>query len=332
MKIKIKNSALLFSIVTFVFIGCQTGPSFKITGNVNLESGTVYLQSFRNKMFFVIDSAEISGGSFSFKGMVDRPDLYGFKIKDIETFGTQYIFIENSPITVTLDTAGRGKAHITGSGANDLFEYYKTNRQDFNISSFIKDNPTSPVAAYVLYREFSYLLTADELEYNIALFDSSLKDISYLKDLEVLIEIKKKTEPGNIAINFTGITPDGNEVKLEDFRGNYLLLDFWASWCGPCRRENPNLVKAYKDFNPKGFQILAVSLDRKKEDWLKGIEKDQLTWAHVSDLKFWDSKVAEMYGIRAIPSNFLIDPQGVIVAKNLHGDELFETLSKIYSK
>jgi len=144
--------------------------------------------------------------------------------------------------------------------------------------------------------------------------------------------VKKKVDIGKQAIDFSSTTPDGQQLKLSAFYGNYLLLDFWASWCGPCRRENPNLVKVYAKFKSKGFTIFSVSLDQKKENWVEAIAKDNLTWTHVSDLKFWESAPAKLYAVRNIPSNFLIDPQGNIIARNLRGEDLEKKLDEIYSK
>lgn len=137
------------------------------------------------------------------------------------------------------------------------------------------------------------------------------------------------TQVGRPAPDFEQPTPEGGTLKLSDLRGKYVLIDFWASWCGPCRQENPNVVEVYADFKPKGFEILGVSLDEDEANWKEAIASDKLTWLQVSDLKGWQSSVAVQYGVNAIPMTLLVDPQGIIVAKGLRGDALREKLQQL---
>jgi peroxiredoxin len=211
------------------------------------------------------------------------------------------------------------------------FDEIEKQMQQVN-GEFVKSNPQSPYALFALNEYAGYDIDPATVEPLFRTLPMSAQQSPSGKDLGQKIEIAKKTGVGMYAMDFTQNDTSDMPVKLSSFRGRYVLLDFWASWCGPCRAENPNVVKAFSKYKDKGFTVLGVSLDRpgQKEKWMKAVHDDQLTWTHVSDLKFWENAVAKQYGIRAIPQNYLLDRDGKIMAKGIRGDDLVKKLQEIF--
>ncbi|MGF7080387.1 redoxin domain-containing protein [Mucilaginibacter sp. UYCu711] len=198
---------------------------------------------------------------------------------------------------------------------------------------FAKKNPTSYIGLVALTQFAGDVIDAEQIEPVFKTLPAAIQNTHLGVQIAKAIASTRATAIGAIAPLFIQNDVNDKPVSLASFKGKYVLLDFWASWCGPCRKENPNVVKAYHQYKDKNFTVLGVSLDMpgKKADWLAAVKADRLEWTQVSDLRYSENAVAKLYGINAIPQNYLIDPNGKIIGKNLRGDELAKKLASIFN-
>jgi peroxiredoxin len=320
---------------------------FVITGNVTgFTNGTAV--SFLNDQTGQPEKqTTIENGKFVIKGQVPQPS---FKVL---IFGDQppavAFFLDNSNIKISGNKNSIDKLSITGSPANNQYMEYANAIQPYQqifaegavydsnatkaverISvAFVKRHPgsyVSPLAIIRLYQATQNGATAEEL---YKLMTEPVQSSGLGQYVNQQIQESKINAIGSVVKDFSQNDTAGNPVNFSSYRGKYVLLDFWASWCRPCRMENPNVVAAYNKFHGKNFTILSVSLDQAKSAWLNAIQMDGLNWNHVSDLKGWNNEVAGLFQIRSIPQNLLIDPDGKIIAKNLRGLLLENILNQI---
>lgn len=219
------------------------------------------------------------------------------------------------------------------SARTELFPQLRAIRMDMTKveDDFVYSHPDSYVS-FELVKRKGVVIDPKKFEPFFSSLSERIRNTKAGKNLTAKLELAKKIDIGRYAIEFTQNNTADVPVSLASLRGKYVLIDFWASWCGPCRAENPNVVKAYNKFKDKNFEIIGVSLDDKKAPWIQAIEKDGLPWVHVSDLQGWKNAVAVEYGVGAVPQNFLLDPNGVIIAKNLRGEELDKQLGELIKK
>lgn len=288
-----------------------------------------------DKLHFFIENGAIS---IDAKDSVKYATAVGSKVNDDYTDYLKFVApqfkIQNDVAETMLALTPEQKKDTTLR--NGLIAKYNKVIEDIKAAdeTYIKAHPNSYVSVYLMPTVIGNVTDVNKIEPLFEGLSPAVQKTLAGQKIAKMIESLRLTAIGAMAPVFTQKDTAGKPVSLTDFRGKYVLLDFWASWCGPCRAENPNYVKAYQQYKDKGFTMLGISLDRPgaKNAWLAAIKKDGLTWTQLSDLQFWDNDVAKLYGVRAIPQNFLIDPHGKIIGTNLRGDDLDKKLAEVFAK
>lgn len=360
---------LAFSIIlTIVISGCKKTQEYNLQFNINnLENGTAYLQTLSEDGMQTIDSAAIVEGKFSFKGSLPEPLFVYIKLSGKpRRIG---LFLENTKIFVDGHADSLENVRISGSPLNEEYKKFKSllsaydnrqqelqqqyiearkvndtstlnkidklwdlldRQQNEMVLQFISQHKNSVISPFIITQRLIYSLNVNELDSLVSIFPAELENSIYVRMLKKRVQTLRNVEIGKPAPEISLDDTMGIVRTLSSLRGKYVLIDFWASWCGPCREESPNLVKAYERFHNKGFEIFSVSLDTQRDKWIEAIQKDHLTWTHVSDLKGWQSAAAGLYGVNAIPHSVLVDPQGIIIQNNLRGEALIEFLDTLF--
>jgi len=341
----------------------QAAKPFTIDGALKgLPDGTTLILQNEELSTEPLAKAVSKAGKFQLKGSVPEPNIYNLSFSG--SGQKLYMFVDPAQMKISGHKDSLGTARVTGSPSTTEFKAFqmefnpvltqlgmaaqKINNGEPDANGSIRKSYMDAAArlgtltdAYVNAHPNSYVsplallvssqVTEDifKLESRFNVLTPEVRGGAYGRMIGKMIEEGKIGAIGTMALDFTQNDVDGKPVTLSSFRGKYVLVDFWASWCRPCRQENPNVVAAYKKYGEKNFTVLGVSLDRAKDPWIQAIKDDGLSWTHVSDLKFWNNEVAQKYKVQSIPQNMLVDPEGKIIGKNLRGAELQAKLQEL---
>jgi len=358
-----KNFLFLLAFFPAVLFAQDQPKGFVVSGNITgLADGLVQIVTTTDD-HTVLASDSVRNGVFSLKGSIPEPGLYFIVLSNEQP---QYLFLENNDIHISGSKADIKNIKFEGSQSQtDFIEFNKTfnpligelngfaaliqresdekkkeeifkqydsvvAKVNAEVGNFVSAKKSSYVSAFLLSVSAQVLGDPMVMEERFNMLSEEVRKSEIGKSLASSIAYFKVGAVGTDALDFTQADTDGKPVSLSSFKGKYVLLDFWASWCKPCRLENPNVVKVYNKFKDKNFTILGVSLDQEKDPWVKAIRSDRLAWNHVSDLKYWNNEAAQLYHIQSIPGNFLIDPNGKIIARDLRGEDLEKKLCEVF--
>ena len=361
-----KKIVYLFAAGTMALAACTSEPSYKISGTIEgaADGELVYLQEVKGREMVKLDSAVVTAGAFTFNGRQDVAANRYITYTPAEGKGKMTdFFLENGNIAVTFGE----ETTVAGTPNNEIYQAYKkeagalnkemralygkfkeeglTEEQKAEIEkqyeeldnklndltfNTIDANITNAVGIH-LWPANSYSMELEQLKALAAKVPAEFQSNERIANLLKRIEVLEKTAVGQKFTDFSMPDPEGNIIKLSDeiSKNKYTLVDFWASWCGPCRAEMPNVIAAYKEFNKKGFGIVGVSLDSDAAKWKDAIKTMNMTWTHMSDVKGWQCEGAALYGVNSIPATVLVAQDGTIVARNLRGEAIAEKLKEL---
>jgi len=340
---------LIASAVNGSLLFAQQAQSFKINLDVeNLKVPSKVILTVRDISQWTEYTAESANGKFTLTGKLQDPSFaylvlkYNTALDQGPRLGNiMELFLDDAPLRIVAKDSLRSAKIEGGPNQKDLDDYKKISPSIIKeaederakvLSKFVIDHPSSFVSLYAIQNFSMDGSFTPNVKHSVSLFEllsTDLKNSLSGKAVYKDILIAKQTAIGSTAPDFVQRDTVDHEIKLSSFRGKYVLMDFWASWCRPCRVENPMLVKAFLKYGNKNFTILGISLDNNRNSWLKAIHKDKLAWTQLSDLKYWKNAVALQYGIKSVPQNILIDPDGKIIGKNISPGHLDEVLAKL---